>query len=74
MFYEVEVIDGEACITGLTGDGLLYSRNHGQMPEFPLEFDGLPVTRVEDFAFFDKGIRKLPESWGNITTVEKLLN
>ena len=41
------------------------------MPEFPLEFDGLPVTRIGEFAFFDKGITRLPESWGNITTIEQ---
>ena len=65
----MEVIDGEACIKRLTGDGLLYSRNHGQMPEFPLEFDGMPVTRIKDYAFAGKRIRKLPKSWGNITTL-----
>lgn len=69
MFYEVKIIDGEACITGLTNNGLLYAKEHRQMPEFPLEFDGLPVTRIEDYAFFDKGIKRLPESWGNITTL-----
>ena len=69
MYYKMEIFDGEACIKRLTGDGLLYSRNHGQMPEFPLEFDGLPVTRIKDHAFAGKRIRKLPKSWGNITTL-----
>lgn len=72
MFYEVEVIDGEACIAGFTDDGLLCNNRHGQMPEFPLEFDGLPVTRIVEYAFCDKGITRLPESWGNITALENV--
>ena len=71
MHYNIEVIDGEACITSLTNNGLLHIDNHGRMPEFPLEFDGLPVTRIGDYAFFKKKITKLPESWGNITTLSK---
>ena len=69
MFYEVENINGEACITGFTNNGLLYIDEHGRMPEFPLEFDGLPVTRIKEYAFYDKRIIALPESWGNITTI-----
>ena len=69
MFYEVEVINGEACIVGFTDEGLRYNRDHQQMPEFPLEFDCLPVTRIGDYAFYDKGIIALPESWGNIITL-----
>ena len=73
MFYEVEIINGEACIIRLTNDGLTYiDNNHGQMPEFPLEFDGLPVTRIEKAAFANKRIKKLPKSWGNITTLGRL--
>ena len=72
MFYKMEVIDGESCIKGLTEDGLRYNRYHQQMPEFPLEFDGLPVTRIGEYAFCDKGIKRLPESWGNITAIENM--
>lgn len=72
MFYEVETINGEACITGLSAKGLAFIYVHnGQMPEFPLEFDGLPVTRIDEYAFTSERITKLPESWGNITTLEK---
>ena len=73
MFYEVEIINGEACIIRLTNDGLTYiDNNHGRMPEFPLEFDGLPVTRIEKVAFSNKKIVKLPKSWGNITELGRL--
>ena len=65
----MEANNGEAVIRGFTDDGMLFIDKHGQMPEFPLEFDGLPVTRIEDFAFFNKGIVRLPESWGNITSL-----
>lgn len=71
MFYEVEIDNGEAYITGFTNDGLAYNDEHGRMPEFPLEFDGLPVTRIREFAFSDKGIERLPQSWGNITTIDQ---
>lgn len=71
MFYEVEIIDGEACIVGFTDEGLRHNRENGRMPEFPLEFDGLPVTRIGDYAFLKKKITKLPKSWGNITTLGK---
>lgn len=69
MSYEVEVNNGEACITGFTNNGLLFIDEHGRMPEFPLEFDGLPITRIGDYAFSRKGIVRLPESWGNITAL-----
>ena len=69
MFYEVEVNNGEACIIGFTNNGLLFIDEHGRIPEFPLEFDRLPVTRIGEYAFCDKRITRLPESWGNITTL-----
>lgn len=71
MFYEVKIDNGEAYITGFTNDGLAYNDEHGRMPEFPLEFDGLPVTRIGEFSFSAKGIARLPESWGNITAIER---
>ena len=69
MFYKVEIDNGEACIIGLTNKGLQYICEYDRMPEFPLEFDGLPVTRIRDYAFRARGIKKLPDSWGNITTI-----
>ena len=69
MFYEVEVNNGEACIIGFTNNGLLFIDEHGRIPEFPLEFDRLPVTRIGEYAFCDKRITRLPESWGNITAL-----
>ena len=72
MFYEVEVNNGEACIIGFTNNGLLFIDEHGRIPEFPLEFDRLPVTRIGEYAFCDKRITRLPESWGNITALGQL--
>ena len=71
MFYKVVISNDEVCIIGLTNKGWLHIDEHGRMPEFPLESNGLPVTKIGEYAFCKKGIKRLPESWGNITTLGK---
>ena len=68
--WKYEVVDGHVVLKGLTDEGhQKLQDNGGKLPDFPLEIEGKKVTEIGDRAFLSNDLRKLPKSWGNITTI-----